>query len=361
MFSLANYFAKQKIKVSWMNSPSFGFMKYCEFVPKKVKKSLRPFFLVREDEVIKDSFVSVYDSWAPPKYDTFDFSFYVNRYLQKIYSNLLSLHNRFDVFLFDSPIFADMAAKLKKSQGTRIMYHSPDDYFAYSGVSNNFKQSEKATVKVADLIIVPTQSIRKNILNRNKSNLDVRLIPNGVSKAEITRFPTKRETQTTPRIGFIGVLASWVNVNLVFAVATRMPECKFIIAGDGPYYNYWKQKSPPNCKLIGRVSIAQRKKLISSFDAGLIPFELNAFTNSAFPLKLLEYFARGVPVISSPLVEMKNIASDFIYFADDPETWVNQINNALNEPYDTKLSYINFASRYTWEKAADLLLDVISE
>jgi len=272
----------------------------------------------------------------------------------------LSRLQRIDVFLFDSPIFADLAARMKKLQGTFIIYHSPDDYFAYSEIGRSFKQLEKSVVNVADIIVVPTQSIRRSILGRNKIKLDVHIIPNGVPKAEISKVPIKRKPEKVPRIGFIGTLASWVDVNLVFNIATRMHHCDFVIAGDGPYYNYWKQRSPLNCTFIGRVSIAKRKDIISSFDVGLIPFKLNSLTNSAFPLKLLEYFSRGVPVVSSPLVEIRKIATGFVYFAKDIDQWIYQINNALNENYDSKVSYLDFASKYTWEYTADLLLDVFS-
>jgi glycosyltransferase involved in cell wall biosynthesis len=277
-----------------------------------------------------------------------------------MYSVVFSRLQQFDVFFFDSPIFADLAVRLKKLQNTLIIYDCPDDYFAYSEIGESFKQSERDVAIVADIIITPTESIRSKILSRNKGKLNVRVIPNGVPRAEIARVPNMRKPEAVSRIGFIGTLASWVDFNLIFDVATRMPNCEFVVAGDGPNYSNWK-KSPSNCKFIGRVSMAKRHEVISSFDVGLIPFKRVSLADSAFPLKLLEYFARGVPVVSSPLVETKNIAEGFAYFADNVDVWIAQINNALNDSFETKMSYIEFASKYTWENTADLLLNAASE
>jgi glycosyltransferase involved in cell wall biosynthesis len=275
---------------------------------------------------------------------------------------VISRIQQFDVFIFDSPIFADLGSRLKKLQNTLVVYHCPDDYFAYPEIGNPFKLLEKNAVNTADVIITPTQSIRESISSRNKDlGKDIRVIPNGVSAREIASFPSKRDPQAVPRIGFIGKLGSWVDLNLVIAIAARMPECEFIVAGDGANINWWRRISPPNCKFVGRVSMAGRTRLISSFGVGLIPFRRVPLADSAFPLKLLEYFARGVPVVSSSLVEMRNIADGFVYFADSVEAWVNEIKRALNDSYETKKSYIEFASRFTWEHTADSLLEMISE
>lgn len=40
------------------------------------------------------------------------------------------------------------------------------------------------------------------------------------------------------------------------------------------------------------------------FDVGLIPFKINALTQRVNPLKLMEYLAMGIPVVSSPLPEV---------------------------------------------------------
>ena len=361
MFSIANYYAKCNLKVSWINSPSFLFPKNTQFVnSQNVSRHFRLPFLVTRDEVAKDIILSVYDSWALPKYDMIAASLFFTRILQRIYMTVFSGFGKFDVFLFDSPIFADLAEKLKKVHGTLIIYDSPDDYSAYSEIGQSFKKLETKAVNAANFIITPTQSVKTELLRRNKGKIDVRLIPNGVPGCEVAKSPKCRKQSAIPRIGFLGTLASWVDVNLIFNIANRMPNCEFVIVGDGPYYNSWKQNSPSNCKFIGRVSIAKRGDLISSFDVGLIPFKLIPLAHSAFPLKLLEYFARGVPVVSSPLTEVKNIASDYARFANSVETWVEQINKALTDAYGDKLSYIEFASKYTWENTASLILNMIS-
>jgi glycosyltransferase involved in cell wall biosynthesis len=362
MFCLAHSFFDLGANVTWANSPGSVYWKNRKFVTNSASRRLLfPFFSLTVDNVNEAVAVPVFDFWASPKYDKLSASLYFTRFLQRLYSFIFSRAKKFDVFLFDSPVLVDFALALKKVQNTLIIYHSPDDYFAYSEVSESFKRLEADIVNVADLIITPTESIRKNILKRNNCSLDVRVIPNGVPKAALADAPVIKTKNTISRIGFIGTLASWVDVDLIFQIALKMPYCEFVIVGDGPNYNAYKQFAPSNCKFVGRVPIAKRNEVISSFDVGLIPFKLIPIADSSFPLKLLEYFARGIPVVSSPLVEVKNIASGLVYFADKLDEWVDQINTALTNSYETRLSYIKFASKYTWECNAQRLLKLMSE
>ncbi|MFB3888671.1 MAG: glycosyltransferase, partial [Candidatus Bathyarchaeia archaeon] len=189
----------------------------------------------------------------------------------------------------------------------------------------------------------------------------VRVIPNGVPKSEIAKSPSIKVRRGKPRIGFIGTIASWVDIGLVFTVAEKMPDCEFVLAGDGPNYRFWRQNPPTNVCFVGRVPMAKRGEFVSSLDVGLIPFKRVSLADSAYPLKLLEYFARGVPVVSSPLVETKRIADGLAYFADGVDAWTAQINKALTDSFARRLSYIDFARKHTWENTARTLLEIIAE
>jgi teichuronic acid biosynthesis glycosyltransferase TuaH len=359
MFSLCHIFARNGLKVSFINTPSACFWNNFRFVTKNSSRGILPFYVETMDELNKKSSVFIYDSWATPKYDKYTLSFYGTLKIQNLSYWAFSTLKKFDVFIFDTPLFVQLACLLKR-RGTRVIYHCPDDYYAYSEINENYKKLEQKAVNVADVIVTPTQSIRKSILKRNNSDLDIRIIPNGVPKQAIAKSSEIKKAGSRQVIGFVGTLSSWVDLNLVAEIAKKMPNVDFVIAGDGAGYANWRKCCASNLKFVGRISIAQRNNLISSFDVGIIPFKKIPLADSAFPLKLLEYFARGIPVVSSPLKEVRNIAENNVYFADSLEDWVSQLKVALLSSYALKLSYIDFASQYTWENTASRYLEIIT-
>ena len=64
------------------------------------------------------------------------------------------------------------------------------------------------------------------------------------------------------------------------------------------------------------------------FDVGIIPFVNNEITVATYPLKLYEYFALGLPVVSYPVPDCMNY-SDIVEIADNADSFGTAIDSAL--------------------------------
>ncbi len=132
----------------------------------------------------------------------------------------------------------------------------------------------------------------------------VLVVPNGVDVDEVPYVApsVRREHQRRLRTldGLLAVfIASWHGPNIVGArrlveVAEQAPDATFLILGsvglalaDGPL--------PRNVSVTGAVSAGFKQTVLSVADAALNPVTTGSGTN----LKMLEYFAAGIPVISS--------------------------------------------------------------
>jgi len=62
----------------------------------------------------------------------------------------------------------------------------------------------------------------------------------------------------------------------------------------------------------------------------MIPFLLQPLTMSTNPIKLYEYFACGLPVVSSRLPEVERY-SELVYLASTPDEFADQLEHALAE------------------------------
>jgi glycosyltransferase involved in cell wall biosynthesis len=102
-------------------------------------------------------------------------------------------------------------------------------------------------------------------------------------------------------------------------------------------------------------------RFIDKLDVALIPFKINDLTQCSFPIKLLEYFARGKPVVSSPLIEVMELARDLLYIASSEEEWIRAIESALNEEDELRIRRIELSKNYTWEKIANTYQDLLTK
>jgi hypothetical protein len=71
------------------------------------------------------------------------------------------------------------------------------------------------------------------------------------------------------------------------------------------------------------------------------------------PLKLLDYFAFGIPVVSTPIVHLWDY-EDLIYFGDTAEELALAVKAALSEPIDSpkRTARVEIARKHSLESLA---------
>ncbi|MCK5644612.1 MAG: glycosyltransferase, partial [Gammaproteobacteria bacterium] len=100
---------------------------------------------------------------------------------------------------------------------------------------------------------------------------------------------------------------------------------------------------------------------VGAFDVGLIPFQVNEITRATSPIKLYEYLAAGVPVVSAPLPEVEDFEG--VTAASSPEEFAGAIHRALESSRDPALvgRLREQAREHEWETRAELILDCLEE
>jgi glycosyltransferase involved in cell wall biosynthesis len=72
-----------------------------------------------------------------------------------------------------------------------------------------------------------------------------------------------------------------------------------------------------NLRYLGQQPYARLPELMACFDVALMPFALNESTVAISPTKTLEYFAAGLPVVSTRVPDVVNDYEDLVVLADD--------------------------------------------
>ena len=86
----------------------------------------------------------------------------------------------------------------------------------------------------------------------------------------------------------------------------------------------------PNVHLLGRRPYSELPAYCKGFDVALIPFRINELTLNANPLKVREYLAAGLPVVSTPIPEVEVLG--LCRVASDPESFLREVEEALLDP-----------------------------
>lgn len=161
----------------------------------------------------------------------------------------------------------------------------------------------------------------------------------------------------SPRLGYLGPVHGRLNTTLVAELLVRHPEWNFICFGQSMCSHL------PNVYCLPWKSRRELSDVIRAFDVGFMPYYLyDEQQLHCTPLKLFDYFAVGLPVVSTPLIELWEFR-ELIYFGDTVDEIEQAVMLALQEPEDDvrRERRREIARSHSIEKVASILKEVLCE
>lgn len=139
--------------------------------------------------------------------------------------------------------------------------------------------------------------------------------------ARVTQLPR-------PRLGYLGPPSSRVHAGLLKELLAAHPEWHFVACGPVAGLTL------PNLHNIGWIAPAELPSLADLFDVGLMPYDCSQDMNlHCVPLKLFDYFAAGLPVVSTPIIHSWD-CRDLVYLGTTHGELADGIRRALSEAPD---------------------------
>jgi glycosyltransferase involved in cell wall biosynthesis len=216
----------------------------------------------------------------------------------------------------------------------RLIYHCVDEFSAFTGVASNaIADLEEQLLRKADLVIVSSELLYLAKVQKNPRTV---LVRHGVDYSHFRRAleaqtPIPPEIAQLPRpvIGFFGLIADWVDTELMVRVAQRFPAASLVILGKATT-DVLSLEGLPNVYLLGRKPYHDLPGYCKGFDVALMPFRINQLTLNSNPLKVREYLAAGLPVVSTPIPEVEVLG--LCRIAASPENFLREVEAALANP-----------------------------
>ncbi|MBI5544264.1 MAG: glycosyltransferase [Deltaproteobacteria bacterium] len=160
----------------------------------------------------------------------------------------------------------------------------------------------------------------------------VQVLGNGVCYEEfVARSRPPDAKGSRRRVGYLGALYEWVDIELLAHAAHALPEHEFMLVGPVRRgVDVTALSRLPNVVMPGYRAYPDVPKAMASFDVALIPFKEGAVARAADPIKIYEYFCFGTPIVTTPVSDVERIC-ELLYVASGPEAFVDGIRAALAE------------------------------
>jgi glycosyltransferase involved in cell wall biosynthesis len=217
----------------------------------------------------------------------------------------------------------------------KVVYYCVDEFTSFSDAGTaSMVQLERDLLARADLVIVSSAKLLRSKAPHNRETV---LVRHGVDYDHFrkaldpeTKVPTEIRDLPRPIIGYFGLMAEdWFDVGLVEAVARHFSGGSVVLLGKSTM-DLSRLKALPNVHLTGRVPFSTLPGYCKGFDAAILPFPISEVTLNANPLKVREYLAAGLPVVSTRIPEVEVLGMARI--ADTPGEFVAELEAALEDP-----------------------------
>jgi glycosyltransferase involved in cell wall biosynthesis len=159
-----------------------------------------------------------------------------------------------------------------------------------------------------------------------------------------------------PRAVYVGTMAEWFDFKLVALAAQRRPKISFVLIGP-PELARRRLPQLPNLHIIGSRPWDALPGYLQHAAIGLIPFDIENhrdLVRGVNPLKLYEYAACGLPVVSVAWPELRRLGAP-IALADGPDEFIAALDRTLAAPPPPEVLKA-FATQHDWSAALDRLL-----
>jgi glycosyltransferase involved in cell wall biosynthesis len=216
-------------------------------------------------------------------------------------------------------------------------------------------------VASADIVIATSEKLYSMALGMNPNTY---LVPNGCDfdyfyQASSKSLPIPDDIANIPKpiIGYTGVIASWLDLELIDRVAAEFPNCSIVMVG--PLYNISDVPRRPNIHYLGFKPYDQLAAYEQAFDVGIVPFKLSSMVESVNPIKMWEYMAAGLPIVTTNLPEAAK-HPDVIMCSQDEAQFIANIHRALYEDNpQLRERRLAVAKANSWLVRAQQIIDII--
>lgn len=185
---------------------------------------------------------------------------------------------------------------------------------------------------------------------------DARLVPNG---CDPDRFSPVSRADGPTTVGYVGKIGSRLDFKLIDAVVRALPHVRFVFAGPTLDRGLAVQTTRrPNVDVLGDVPYGRVPDLLTSFDIGWVPHAVGDGEVGGDAIKIYEYRAAGLPVLTTPIIGTRERWSTGVSVVDPGEHAGHLAHMAQSGPRVPRV-VTPISPDFTWRSKARGMLELL--
>lgn len=246
--------------------------------------------------------------------------------------------------------------------GVRVYYCTDSNEDLPGADASAARRWEADLVRAADVVVACSRPLVEQLERRGA---DVVYLPHGcdaTALADPRPLPTELAGLPRPLVGYVGSFNFRLDPALLAAALDAALGGTLVLVGGG----FGPSAGPevaalldrPDVRALGHRSSDALPAYIGALDVGLVPYTMTPFNRKSFPIKVLQYLAAGLPVVSTPNGATDELGAA-VHTCATPDEWRSAVAAALASSGDDAAAAARraTASARPWSQVARRLLE----
>jgi len=241
----------------------------------------------------------------------------------------------------------------------KLVLRLADNLTAFPGAPDSSEQVLRFLIDRADIVFCASQRLTAVLTERYKGRFI--FLPNGVNFEKFTRAaefepPVEYRDIEKPIVVYSGAISKWFDVELMHYLCKNLPDLHFFLIGPIDI-NLQKLQGLDNVSILGFKPYHELPAYLVHADIGIIPFKKNALTDFIHPIKLYEYCAAGLGVVSTNLKETRAMTSPAL-IVDSYQEFKEALQHLAENPLNPETA-VAFAERNSWDRRFQKIIELV--
>lgn len=239
---------------------------------------------------------------------------------------------------------------------SKLLVRIIDDYSGFGASYDNYHPLMKETLEAADAVFACSEKVQTLYAGFFDG---IELAPNGVDFDHFTQ-PITAEPEVLrgiphPRVTYVGAIAEWFDLDLVIELATILPDHHFVLFGAWSRPQPAPGTYPGNIHIMGPIEYAKVPAVSAFSDVGIIPFKDTELVRGVSPIKVYEYLASRLPVVSLRWHELARESLP-VFLASSAAEFETGIKSACSMSLEQREVLRNAVRPFSWEQRLETML-----
>ena len=243
----------------------------------------------------------------------------------------------------------------------KSVFRVMDNHLGFPGWGRSLEKITKDIATSVDAVVYSAKTLEPYV--RGLKPKRIAYVPNGIDSKFFASgskaMPALLQEIPKPIAVYAGAMDLWFDFSLLRRASQALPNVAFVLIGPDTLARH-RLRGLPNVHLIGPVKHGQLSQYLFNSQVGIIPFNVSSYSsliNTVNPLKLYEYMACGLPVVSTEWDELRRIGSPAVLCRGANE-FIKAVEKAITEPHDRN-ALVRYAKAHDWVTSFKSLMKAV--